>query len=122
MTSPDAISRQIERVIDRLEKERDLLLSGNLKGLDRLTADLSRELDKLEAMDGIDHGHQALLQKLNDMAARNLAVAAGSKRGLMTVRRLLKESVDGAPDLKTYSPDGGTQVLSNARHQRDHRT
>ena len=122
MTRPSPFSRRIRRILSLLEQERRLLLSGQLDGLEALTRAMEGELAGLEAAASDSPEDSGMLDELRARASRNLALAEGSRRGLKTAARLVRQVHEGPPDLKTYSRDGGTLVLSNPRHVQDRRT
>ena len=112
---------QVRRLIDLLDKERALLISGRFEGIADITAALEKGLDALDTQpDG--EVPEALARQLAGRARRNLALTEASQRGLRAATRAIQDRTDGRLQLRTYSQDGGTMVLNAIRRGRDQRS
>lgn len=96
---------------DLLEKERVLILRGDLSGVFRLAREKERLLTKVMS----DESAPAL-EHLRGLAERNNALLASAARGIKRVTEHLRSLEDAQGDeLKTYGRDGASHAVGTAK-------
>jgi flagellar biosynthesis/type III secretory pathway chaperone len=100
-------ARQIDRIIDTLERERDLLIAGDYG---RLFEEAAARQALMEQLGGTQlAGMQALaprLERLRAAAARNATLLRAALDGAAAGRRRLEEIMAARSSLSTYDASG----------------
>lgn len=90
-----------------LKRERDLILTGDIVGVQRLSTEKTRLLARL----GKSRLDAETLESLRDRAERNNRLLEASARGFKTVQEQLRQLDDAPASLKTYGSDGQRSPL-----------
>lgn len=97
--------------IDLLEREKRLILKGDIDGLRRLAGEKTRLLRRL-ARARLDRD---ALDRLRLAAERNNALLAASARGFRAVQERLSGLSGGEARPRTYGRDGARRTLDQSR-------
>jgi len=96
---------------DHLDHERRLILSGQIDGLLRASAEKERLLGRLPGA-----GDNAeVFTRLRKKAERNQQLLAAAARGLKSAARRIEGLNTSATSLRTYGRDGAAADLTNTR-------
>lgn len=98
----------LDALEDFLERERGLILAGDLDRLGRL---LPHKADLLERLQGTG-ADPAALDRLRNGADRNQRLLSAAARGIRSVTRRLQGMKDGQARFTTYDPTGMRQPLA----------
>lgn len=104
-------------VEDFLDREHKILLSGDLAGLTRLSAERDRITDAMAQANGTD---LIAMQKIKSKAQRNANLLASARKGLASVRARL-DQVRGGDQLRTYDRAGRYQTIGPTTLGNSHR-
>ncbi len=96
---------------DHLDREKAMILKGDLDGVDRLSREKVRLLTRVGRAQ-VDH---VTLENLRGRAERNNRLLAASARGFRTVQEHLKQLADMPATLQTYDRDGQRATLGQSR-------
>lgn len=95
------------RIVALLERERQLLLSGDYGAAEPIEAQLSREAAILEGYDVADDPVLAdLLDRISQSARHNCSLAKAAQKGLQTGARMHEELRRKRDELATYTGTG----------------
>lgn len=97
-----------DSVADLLERERDLIMAGQLEQLARLLPEKERLLGELRET----KGDLPALSHMRDIAARNQVLLAAVLRGIRSVKLRLDELKSCRTELKTYTETGQAMHLN----------
>lgn len=93
---------------DVLERERALLLSGDILGLQQLIPHKEYLLKNVVTQTL----HPDAIERLKSLAARNQALLESCARGVQTAKARLQELQSVKQELRTYTEQGKNQMLS----------
>jgi len=96
---------------DHLDHERRLILSGQIDGLLRASAEKERLLARLPASGDT----RETLERLRRKAERNQQLLHAAARGLKSAVRRVEAMKAPAASLRTYAADGAAADLAHAR-------
>ncbi|MCK8484491.1 flagellar protein FlgN [Aliiroseovarius sp. S2029] len=93
---------------DLLERERHLVLAGEIEQLTRLAPEKERLLQSLAACDSSPTD----LEHLRLSTERNQQLLTAAARGIRSVKQRLDALMNGQSELRTYTRDGFARDLS----------
>lgn len=102
----------LDRLLDLMEEERSLLMSGDIEAL----ADLEpRKTAMLEAFSAEDHLDENRLATLQTKLHRNQALLDAARKGLNAAGARLRDIRKAMLQLDTYTRNGDIRNLQQAR-------
>mgnify|MGYP000344164972 CR=1 FL=1 len=109
--------RDVRALASLMDRERRLLLSGDLAALARLVPEKTRLAAALPSA-GVD---RETVEALSRSAHRNARLLAAALSGIQSAQLRLSAARDTPPNLETYDRGGRRQTLGGAGIRHDHK-
>jgi hypothetical protein len=100
-----------------LDREREMILSGKIDGLPRVTQEKERLIGRLAGMDT----ETGALARVRGKVERNQELLAAAARGLKAATRRMGAMTKRETNLRTYGRDGASASLTPAPSGINHR-